>query len=136
VATKVISDDSILSVSFQRESNSSTNYSNIIDELGSNSLDICLEKTIQSLAVKMETPTFSLLYEKLCDVVIFADCVTQKVIFCYCQFEKTLIQKQNKIASEKQVDPESNTISRILNIKVKAQLPTGTSDALLQKRIE
>ena len=42
------SDDSIPSVSFQRESDSSTNCSNIIDEPGSNSLDVCLEQTVQS----------------------------------------------------------------------------------------
>ncbi|POG73798.1 hypothetical protein GLOIN_2v1582864 [Rhizophagus irregularis DAOM 181602=DAOM 197198] len=103
--TEVTSNDSILS-------------------LGSNSLDVCLEKTIRScdpLAVEMRTPTFSLLYEKLCDAVILAD---------------PLIQRRGEIASEKQVDPGSNTVSRILNIEVKAQLPTGTSDALLRKRIE
>jgi hypothetical protein len=44
--TKVTSDDSIPSVSSQRESDSSTNCSNIINESGSNSLDVCLEKTI------------------------------------------------------------------------------------------
>ncbi|RGB24034.1 hypothetical protein C1646_821815 [Rhizophagus diaphanus] len=137
--TEVISDDSILSVSLQRKSNSSTNCSNIINELDLNSLDVCLEKTIQScdsLEVEMRTPTFSLLYEKLCDAIILADHVTQEAIFCYCQFGKALIQRQGEIASEKQVDLESNTVSRILNIEVKAQLPTGTSDALLRKRIE
>ncbi|PKK58610.1 hypothetical protein RhiirC2_763314 [Rhizophagus irregularis] len=137
--TKVTSDDSIPSVSSQRESDSSTNCSNIIDELGSNSLDVCLEKTIRScdpLAVEMGTPTFSLLYEKLCDAVILADRATQEAIFCYCQFGKALIQRRGEIASEKQVNPESNTVSRILNIEVKAQLPAGTSDALLRKRIE
>ncbi|RGB23105.1 hypothetical protein C1646_775002 [Rhizophagus diaphanus] len=110
-----------------------------VTELGSNSLDVCLEKTIRScdpLAVEMRMPTFSLLYEKLCDAVIITDCATQEAIFCYCQFGKALIQRQGEIASEKQVDPESNTVSRILNIEVKAQLPTGTSDALLRKRIE
>jgi len=84
----------------------------------------------------MGTPTFSLLYEKLCDAIILADRATQEAIFCYCQFGKALIQRRGEIASEKQVDPESNTVSRILNIEVKAQLPTGTSDALLRKRIE
>ncbi|GBC23459.1 uncharacterized protein OCT59_013747 [Rhizophagus irregularis] len=77
--TEVTSNDSILSVSSQRELDSSTNCSNIIDELGSNSLDVCLEKTIRScdpLAVEMRTPTFSLLYEKLCDAVILADHAT------------------------------------------------------------
>ncbi|CAG8630571.1 4447_t:CDS:2, partial [Rhizophagus irregularis] len=78
------------------------------------SLDVCLEKIIRScdpLAVKMGTPTFSHLYEKLCDALLSR-------------------------ASEKQVDPESNTVSKILNKEVKAQLPAGTSDVLLQKRIE
>ncbi|CAB4382744.1 unnamed protein product [Rhizophagus irregularis] len=134
--TKVTSDNLIPSVSSQRESDSSTNCSNIIDELGSNSLDVCLEKTIRScdpLAVEMGTPTFSLLYEKLCDAVILADRATQEAIFCYCQFGKALIQRRGKIASEKQVNLESNTVSRILNIEVKAQLPAGTSDALYGK---
>ncbi|CAI2187992.1 14414_t:CDS:2, partial [Funneliformis geosporum] len=84
----------------------------------------------------MGTPTFSLLYEKLCDAVILADRATQEAIFCYCQFGKAFIQRRGEIASEKQVDPESNTVSRILNIEVKTQLPAGTSDALLRKRIE
>ena len=76
---EVSEDDSIPSVSSQRESDSSTNCSNLIDEPGSNSLDVCLEKTIRScdpLAVEMGTPTFSLLYEKLCDAVILADHAT------------------------------------------------------------
>ena len=46
VDTKVTLDDSIPSVSFQRESDSSTNCSNLIDEPGLNSLDVYLEKTI------------------------------------------------------------------------------------------
>jgi hypothetical protein len=71
----------------------------------------------------MGTPTFSLLYEKLCNAVILANRAIQEAIFCYYQFGKALIQRQGEIASEKQVDPESNTVSRILNIKVKAQLP-------------
>ncbi|CAG8660058.1 20907_t:CDS:2, partial [Dentiscutata erythropus] len=69
-------------------------------------------KTIRScdpLTVEMGTPTFSLLYEKLCDAVILADHATQEAIFCYCQFGKALIQRRGEIASEKQVDPESNT---------------------------
>ncbi|UZO24909.1 uncharacterized protein OCT59_017201 [Rhizophagus irregularis] len=43
------------------------------------SLDVCLEKIIRScdpLAVKMGTPTFSHLYEKLCDAVILVNRVT------------------------------------------------------------
>ncbi|GES72579.1 hypothetical protein GLOIN_2v1572084 [Rhizophagus clarus] len=136
---EVSEDDSIPSVSSQRGSDLNTNCSNIIDEPGLNSLDVCLEKTIRNcdpLAVEMGTPTFSLLYKKLCDAVTLADHATQEAIFCYCQFGKALIQKRGEIASEKQVDPESNTVSRILNIEVKAQLPAGTSDTLLQKRIE
>jgi len=57
--------------------------------------------------------------------------MTQEAIFCYCQFEKALIQRRGEIVSEKQVDLRSNTVSRILNIEIKAQLPTGTSDAFL-----
>ncbi|CAG8530482.1 6072_t:CDS:2 [Funneliformis mosseae] len=70
----------------------------------------------------METLTLSLLYKKLCNAVTLADHATQKAIFCYCQFGKALIQRQGEIASEKHVDLKSNTVSRILNIEVKAQL--------------
>ncbi|GES80353.1 hypothetical protein GLOIN_2v1572084 [Rhizophagus clarus] len=108
---EVSRNDSIPSVSSQRESDSSTNCSNIIDEPGSNSLDVCLEQTVRScdpLAVEMGTPTFSLLYEKLCDAVILADRAVQEAIIRYCQFGKALIQRRSEIASEKQVDPESN----------------------------
>ncbi|CAB4418926.1 unnamed protein product [Rhizophagus irregularis] len=49
---------------------------------------------------------------------------------------QALIQRRSEIASEKQVDPESNAVSRILNMEVRAQLPADTSDALLWKRIE
>ncbi|GBC09985.1 hypothetical protein RclHR1_09250010 [Rhizophagus clarus] len=73
----------------------------------------------------MGTLTFSLLYEKLSDAVTLADYVTQEAIFCYCQFGKVLIQRRDEITSEKQVDSESNIVSRILNIEVKAQLPAG-----------
>ncbi|CAG8563283.1 11461_t:CDS:2 [Diversispora eburnea] len=79
---------------------------------------------------------FTLLYEKLCDAIILADRKTQEAIVCYCLFGKALIQRRNEIASEKQVDPESNAVSRILNKEVKAQLPADTSDSLLRKRIE
>ncbi|CAG8729538.1 43_t:CDS:1, partial [Ambispora leptoticha] len=79
---------------------------------------------------------FTLLYEKLCDAIILADCKTQEAIACYCLFGKALIQRRNEIASEKQVDPESNTVSRILNKEVKLQLPADTSDSLLRNRIE
>ncbi|CAG8731113.1 12463_t:CDS:2, partial [Racocetra fulgida] len=79
---------------------------------------------------------FTLLYEKLCDAIILADRKTQEAIMCYYLFGKALIQRRNEIASEQQVDPESNIVSRILNKEVKAQLPADTSDSLLRKRIE
>ncbi|CAG8524468.1 8368_t:CDS:2, partial [Acaulospora morrowiae] len=55
-----------------------------------------------------------------------------EAIACYCLFGKAIIQRRNEIASERQVDPESNTVSRILNKEVKAD----TSDSLLRKRIK
>ncbi|CAG8747768.1 15134_t:CDS:2, partial [Racocetra fulgida] len=79
---------------------------------------------------------FTLLYEKLCDAIILADRKTQEAIMCYCLFGKALIQRRNEIASEKQVDPESNIVGRILNKEIKTQLPADTSDSLLRKRIE
>ncbi|UZO22664.1 uncharacterized protein OCT59_015021 [Rhizophagus irregularis] len=83
-------------------------------ELGSNSLDVYLKQSVRSYdssAAKMET-TFFLLYKKLFDAKNFAD------------------------PSEKQVDPKSNAVSRILNMEVKAQLPADTSVALLWKKIK
>ncbi|GES88484.1 hypothetical protein GLOIN_2v1789359 [Rhizophagus clarus] len=117
---------------------SSTKCSNTMGEPGSNSLDVCLKQSVRSCdssAVKMGT-TFSLLYKKLLDAEDFADRAVQEAIICYCQFGKALIQRRSEIASEKQVDPESNAVSRILNMEVRAQLPADTSDALLWKRIE
>ncbi|CAG8728323.1 4303_t:CDS:2, partial [Funneliformis mosseae] len=64
--------------------------------------------------IEMEMPIFSLLYKNF----------------------EALIQRRDKITSEKYVNLESNTVSRILNIEVKAQLPAVTFDALLWKRIE
>ncbi|CAG8562561.1 2878_t:CDS:2 [Funneliformis mosseae] len=72
--TEVISDDSILSVSSQRESDSSIN------------------------SVEIRMPTFSLLYEKLCDAIILANHVIQEAIFYYYQFEKALIQRRVKLS--------------------------------------
>ncbi|CAG8837081.1 17786_t:CDS:1, partial [Racocetra persica] len=83
-----------------------------------------------------DSSSFAHLYEKLRDAKDFADHAVQKAIICYCQFGKALIQKQGEIASERQVDPESNAVSRVLNMEVRAQLPADTSDALLWKRIE
>ena len=100
-----------------------------MDEPGSNSLDVCLEQTVRSCdpsVVEMGTPTFSLLYEKFLDAedFVFADRAVQEAIICYCQFGKAIIiiQRRSEIASEKQVDPESNAVSRILNMEVRAQL--------------
>ncbi|CAG8579535.1 13472_t:CDS:2 [Funneliformis mosseae] len=116
---------------------SSTKCSNTMGEPGSNSLDVCLKQSVRSYdfsAVKIGT-TFSLLYKKLLDAEDFADRAVQEAIICYCQFRKALIQRRSEIASEKQVDSESNAVSRILNIEVRAQLPADTSDVLLWKRI-
>jgi hypothetical protein len=63
---------------------------------------------------------FARLYEKLHDAEDFADRVVQEAIICYCQFGKALMQRRAEIASEKQVDPESNADSRILNMEVRA----------------
>ncbi|CAG8661262.1 8600_t:CDS:2 [Funneliformis mosseae] len=112
---------------------SSTKCSNTMDEPSSNSLNVCLEQSVRSCdssAVEMGT-TISLLYKKLLDAEDFADRAVQKAIICYCQFGKALIQRRSEIASEKQVDLESNTVSRILNMEVRAQLPADTFDALL-----
>src|SRR6185369_8511182 len=64
--------------------------------------------------------------------------VRDQAIICYCQFGKAIIiiQRRSEIASEKQVDLESNAVSRILNMEFRAQLPANTSDALLWKIIE
>ncbi|KAF0429713.1 crinkler family protein [Gigaspora margarita] len=51
--------------------------------------------------------------------------------FIFLYKKLSLIQRRNKLASEKEVDPESNAVSRILNKEVHAQLPANISDALL-----
>ncbi|CAG8796323.1 18238_t:CDS:2, partial [Gigaspora margarita] len=79
---------------------------------------------------------FTFLYKNLCDAIILADRKTQEAIMCYCLFGKAFIQRRNEIASDKQVDPESNIVSRILNKEIKTQLPADTSNSLLRKRIE
>ncbi|CAG8642928.1 9851_t:CDS:2, partial [Ambispora gerdemannii] len=102
--------------------------------INNDNIDRDVTTTIQDEAPS--NTNFTLLYEKLCDAIILADRKTQEAIVCYCLFGKVLIQRRNEIASERQVDPESNTVSRILNKEVKAQLPADTSDSLLRKRIE
>ncbi|RIA86591.1 hypothetical protein C1645_829057 [Glomus cerebriforme] len=92
------------------KNDSNINCSNTISEPGLNSLDICLEQTVRScdpLAVEMGISIFSILYEKLCNAKDFAD-----------------------------LNPESNAVSKILNMEIRAQLLADTSDALLWKRIE
>nr|CAG8671025.1 6600_t:CDS:1 [Entrophospora candida] len=99
-------------------------------------VDIDMTPTLNETESQPSNDNFTLLYEKLCDAIILADCKTQEAVLCYCLFGKALMQRRNEIASEKQVDPESNIVSRILNKEVHAQLPANTSDALLWKRIE
>ncbi|CAG8500816.1 7102_t:CDS:2, partial [Paraglomus occultum] len=110
------------------ENSSSINNYNINSNVATNAQD-----EVEPLP---SNTNFTLLYEKLCDAIILADRKTQEAIACYCLFGKVIIQRRNEIASERQVDPESNTVSRILNKEVKAQLPADTSASLLRKRIE
>ncbi|CAB4397898.1 unnamed protein product [Rhizophagus irregularis] len=60
---------------------------------------------------KVDSSSFARLYEKLRNAEDFADRAVQEAIICYCQFGKALIQRRGEIASEKQVDPESNAVS-------------------------
>ncbi|CAG8618225.1 1864_t:CDS:2, partial [Diversispora eburnea] len=92
--------------------------------------------TLNEIESQPSNTSFTFLYEKLCNAIILADRKTQEAIFCYCNFGEALIQRRNEIASEKQIDPESNAVSRILNKEVRAQLPANISDVLLWKRIE
>ncbi|CAG8473072.1 3688_t:CDS:2 [Diversispora eburnea] len=92
--------------------------------------------TLNEIESQSSNTSFTVLYEKLCNAITLANRKTQEAIFCYCNFDKTLIQRHNEITSEKQVDPESNAVSRILNKEVCAQLPTNISDVLLWKRLK
>ncbi|CAG8732176.1 15080_t:CDS:2, partial [Cetraspora pellucida] len=56
--------------------------------------------------------------------------------FTFLYKKLSLIQRRNELASEKQIDLESNAVSRILNKEVYAQFPANISDTLLWKRIE
>uniref|UniRef100_U9STM9 Uncharacterized protein n=1 Tax=Rhizophagus irregularis (strain DAOM 181602 / DAOM 197198 / MUCL 43194) TaxID=747089 RepID=U9STM9_RHIID len=60
---------------------------------------------------KVDSSSFARLYEKLRNAEDFADRAVQEAIICYCQFGKALIQRRGEIASEKQVDLESNAVS-------------------------
>ncbi|CAG8514387.1 10039_t:CDS:2 [Ambispora leptoticha] len=75
--------------------------------INNDNIDRDVTTTIQDEAPS--NTNFTLLYEKLCDAIILADRKTQEAIVCYCLFGKVLIQRRNEIASERQVDPESNT---------------------------
>ncbi|CAG8771850.1 19613_t:CDS:2 [Gigaspora margarita] len=97
--------------------NSSSSISN------SNADNDVIPTTLNETESQPSNNSFTFLYEKLCNAIILADHNTQKAILCYCNFGKALIQRHNELASEKQVDPGSNAVSRILNKEVHAQLP-------------
>ncbi|CAJ0760047.1 13403_t:CDS:2, partial [Entrophospora sp. SA101] len=71
-------------------------------------VDSDVTPTLNETESQPSNDNFTLLYEKLCDVIILADHKTQEAIL----------------------------FSRILNKEVCAQLPANTSDALLWKRIK
>ncbi|CAG8540736.1 12117_t:CDS:2 [Cetraspora pellucida] len=97
----------------------------------SNADNNVIPTTLNETKSQPSNNSFIFLYKKLCNTIILTDCKIQKAILCYCTFGKALIQRCNELASEKQVDPESNTVSRILNKEVCAQLSANISDALL-----
>ncbi|KAF0489516.1 hypothetical protein F8M41_022082 [Gigaspora margarita] len=110
--------------------NSSSSISN------SNADNDVMSTTLNETESQPSNNSFTFLYKKLCNTIILADHKIQEAILCYCNFGKALIQRRNELVSEKQVDPESNAVSRILNKEVRAQLPANIPDALLWKRIE
>ncbi|CAG8575400.1 7867_t:CDS:2, partial [Dentiscutata heterogama] len=119
-----------LSVISQLSASTIETYSNEENYIGP------VDPNLNETKFQPSNANFTLLYEKLCNAIILADRKTQEAIMCYCLFGKALIQRHNEIALEKQVDPESNIVSRILNKEIKTQLPTDTSDSLLCKRIK
>ncbi|CAG8504989.1 9188_t:CDS:2, partial [Dentiscutata heterogama] len=108
--------------------NSSSSISNADNDV--------IPTTLNETESQPSNNSFTFLYEKLCNAIILADRKIQEAILCYCNFGKALIQRRNELASEKQVDSESNAVSKILNKEVRAQLPANISDTLLWKRIE
>ncbi|CAG8820932.1 16768_t:CDS:1, partial [Racocetra persica] len=72
------------------------------------------ESKTQCFASQSSNINFMFLDEKLCNAIILANRKTQETIMCYHLFGETL-----------------NIVSRILNKKVRAQLPVDISDALL-----
>ncbi|CAG8758730.1 21807_t:CDS:10, partial [Gigaspora margarita] len=105
--------------------NSSSSISN------SNADNDVIPTTLNETESQPSNTSFTFLYEKLCNAIILADRKTQEAILCYCNFGKALIQRRNELASEKQVDPESNAVSRILNKEVqpilKSKFPEPSS---------
>ncbi|CAG8540156.1 16126_t:CDS:2 [Cetraspora pellucida] len=115
-----------------KNSISSINNSNADNDVISTTLNETDESKTQCFTSSQPSNnSFTFLYEKLCNAIILADCKTQEAILYYCNFGKTLIQRHNELVSEKQVDLESNAVSRILNKEVRAQLPANISDTLL-----
>ncbi|CAG8630769.1 19863_t:CDS:2, partial [Racocetra persica] len=91
--------------------NSSSSISNADNDV--------IPTTLNKTESQPSNNSFTFLYEKLCNAIILADRKIQEAILCYCNFGKALIQRRNELASEKQVDPESNAVSRILNKEVR-----------------
>ncbi|CAG8701977.1 2077_t:CDS:1, partial [Ambispora leptoticha] len=119
-------------VEVSKNSSSSINNSNADSNMIPTTLNETEESKTRCFALSQPSNTsFTFLYEKLCNAIILADCKIQEAIFCYCNFGKALIQRRSELASEKQVDPKSNAVSRILNKEVRAQLPANISIALL-----
>ncbi|CAG8707557.1 10070_t:CDS:2, partial [Dentiscutata heterogama] len=80
--------------------NSSSSISNADNDV--------IPTTLNETESQPSNNSFTFLYEKLCNAIILADHKIQEAILYYCNFSKALIQRRNKLASEKQVDPESN----------------------------
>ncbi|CAJ0830933.1 2696_t:CDS:1, partial [Entrophospora sp. SA101] len=62
-------------------------------------VDSDVTPTLNETESQPSNDNFTLLYEKLCDVIILADHKTQEAILCYCLFGKALMQRCNERAS-------------------------------------
>ncbi|CAJ0828970.1 13610_t:CDS:1 [Entrophospora sp. SA101] len=62
-------------------------------------VDSNMTPTLNETESQPSNDNFTLLYEKLCDVIILADHKTQEAILCYCLFGKALMQRCNERAS-------------------------------------
>ncbi|CAG8636625.1 6477_t:CDS:2, partial [Acaulospora morrowiae] len=101
--------------------NSSSSISN--SNAGSHVIPTTLNETEESktrcfTSSQPSNTSFTFLYEKLCNAIFLADRKTQEAIFCYCNFGKAFVQRRNELVSEKQINLESNAISRILNKEI------------------